>query len=114
MSYCWCVLLKRLGDNNSNSSTRLTLLLAVMVVVMRVVAWSGTLSSKLAKNAKIKNFEELFGVSMDLVGSGWSETNPVVTCHFCDLEPPEHVPRTSARTHTCTIVYTRPPAFPAT
>ena len=32
-------------------------------------------------------------------GSTCSESLPEGTCHY---EPPEHVPRTSARAHTCT------------
>ena len=38
------------------------------------------------------------GVCMDLDGSTCSESLPERTCHF---EPPEHVPRTSARAQTC-------------
>ena len=38
---------------------------------------------------------------MGLDGSTCSECPPVVTC---DFEPPDHVPRTSARAHTCNVV----------
>ena len=37
-------------------------------------------------------------VCMHLDGSTFSESLPERTCHF---EPPEHVPRTSARAQTC-------------
>ena len=30
----------------------------------------------------------------------------------CDFEPPEHVPRTSARAHTCGVVFGRAPCVP--
>ena len=39
---------------------------------------------------------------MGLDGSTCSECLLVVTC---DSEPPEHVPRTSARAHTCAVVF---------
>ena len=46
---------------------------------------------------------------MGLDGSTCSECLRVVTC---DFEPPEHVPRTSARAHTCAVVFGRPPCVP--
>ena len=46
---------------------------------------------------------------MGLGGSTCSERLPVVTG---DVEPPEHVPRTSARAHTCTVVFGRAPCVP--
>ena len=45
-------------------------------------------------------------VSMGLNGSTCSECLPVVTCKF---EPPEHVPRTTARAHTCAVMFGRAP-----
>ena len=38
-----------------------------------------------------------------------SECLPVVTC---DFEPSGHVPRTSARAHTCAVVFGRAPRVP--
>ena len=49
------------------------------------------------------------GVCMGLDGSACSECLPVLTC---DLEPPEHVPRTSARAYTCAVVFGRAPCVP--
>ena len=43
-------------------------------------------------------------VCMGLDGSMCSECLSVVTC---DFEPPKHVPRTSARAHTCVVVFGR-------
>ena len=48
-------------------------------------------------------------VCMGLDGSTRSECLPVVTC---DFEPPEHVPRTSARVHTGAVVFGRAPSVP--
>ena len=49
-------------------------------------------------------------VSMGLDGCTCSECLPVVTC---DSEPPEHMPRTSARPHTyCGVVFGRAPCVP--
>ena len=42
-------------------------------------------------------------------GFACSECLPVVAC---DFEPPEHVPRTSARAHTCAVVFARAPCMP--
>ena len=49
---------------------------------------------------------------MGLGRSQWLETGPVVTCHFSRLWTPEHVPRTSARAHTCTAAFTRASCVP--
>ena len=43
---------------------------------------------------------------MGLNGSTCSAYLPVVTC---DFEPPEHVPRTSTRAHTCAVGFGRAP-----
>ena len=51
-----------------------------MLVVMGVVALSGTHTSNLAENAKYEISKICFRISMDLVGSGWAEMDPVVTC----------------------------------
>ena len=48
-------------------------------------------------------------VCMGLDGSTCSESLPVGTCHF---EPPDHVPRTSARIRTCAVVSGRAPCVP--
>ena len=45
-------------------------------------------------------------VCFGMVGSTCSECLPVVTC---DFEPPEHVPRISARAHICAVVLGRAP-----
>ena len=50
-----------------------------------MVAWSGTHSSHPAKKARIRKFEKALGVSVGVVGLGWSETDPVVNCHFLRL-----------------------------
>ena len=44
-----------------------------------------------------------------LDGPTCSECLPVGTC---DFEPPEHVPRMSARAHTCALVFRRAPFVP--
>ena len=49
---------------------------------------------------------------MGLVGSSWSESDPVVTCQISLLERPEHAPRSPAGTQTCTVVYRRVPCMP--
>ena len=46
------------------------------------------------------------GVFRDLDGPTCSECLPVRTC---DFEPPEHVPRASARAHTWALVFRRAP-----
>ena len=48
-------------------------------------------------------------VCMGLDGSTCSECLHVVTC---DFEPPEQVPRTSVRAHTCAVVFGRAPCVP--
>ena len=48
-------------------------------------------------------------VCMGLDGSTCSESLPLGTC---DFGPPEHVPRTSARAHTCAVVFRRAPCVP--
>ena len=48
-------------------------------------------------------------VCMGLDGSTCSDGLPVVAC---DFEPPEHVPRTSARAHICAVVFGRTPCVP--
>ena len=48
-------------------------------------------------------------VCMGLGSSTCSECLPVITC---DFEPPEHVPRTSAKAHTCAAVFGRAPCVP--
>ena len=48
-------------------------------------------------------------VCMGLDGSTCSASLPEGTCHF---EPPEHVPRTSARAYTCAVVFRRAPCVP--
>ena len=84
-------LTRSLGDNSNNSSTRLTLSLVVMVVASLAgddggggLEWNTLLKSGgKFENSKIP--KKTFGVSMGLVGSGRSETGPVVTCHFSRL-----------------------------
>ena len=39
---------------------------------------------------------------------GWKRI-PWLLASFRDFEPPEHMPRTSARAHTCTALFTRAP-----
>ena len=46
---------------------------------------------------------------MGLDGPTCSECLPVITY---DFEAPEHVPRTSARAHTCAVVFGRAPCVP--
>ena len=46
---------------------------------------------------------------MGLDGSTCSECLPVVTC---DFEPPENVPRITARAHTCAVVFGRASCVP--
>ena len=46
---------------------------------------------------------------MGLDGSTCSEFLPVVTY---DFEPPEKVPRTSSRAHSCAVVFGRAPCVP--
>ena len=46
---------------------------------------------------------------MGLDGSTLLECLPVVSC---DFEPPEHLPRTSARAHTCAVVFGQAPSVP--
>ena len=46
---------------------------------------------------------------MGLDASTCSECLPMATC---DFEPPEHVPRTSVRAHTCAVVFGRAPCVP--
>ena len=41
-----------------------------------------------------------------------SECLAVVLANFRDFNPPEHVPRTSARAHTCAVVFGRAPCVP--
>ena len=48
-------------------------------------------------------------ICMGLDGSTCSECLTVVTY---DFEPPEHVPRTSARAHACAVVFGRAPCVP--
>ena len=48
---------------------------------------------------------------MDLIAQNAS---PWLLASFCDFEPPEHVPRTAVRAHTCTAVFTRGSCVPAT
>ena len=50
-------------------------------------------------------------VCMGLDDPTCSECLPVWTC---DHEPPEHVPRMSARAHTCTLVFRRASCVPRT
>ena len=54
-------------------------------------------------------FEKMFGVSMGLGGCGGRQRIPWLLASFLNFEPAEHVPRTSARAHTCTAVFMRAP-----
>ena len=49
---------------------------------------------------------------MGLDGSTCSECFPVIISQFSLLQPPEHVPRTSVRAHTCTLVFGWAPCVP--
>ena len=61
----------------------------------------------------MRNWSDIFvtctWVCMGLDGSTCSEYLPVVTC---DFEPPEHVPWTSVRAHTCAMVFGRATCVP--
>ena len=50
---------------------------------------------------------------MGLVGSSWSESDPVVTCKISRLWTTRATPRSPAGTHTCTVVYRRVPCVPS-
>ena len=56
-----------------------------------------------------RTFFNLYVGCMGLDGSTCSECLPVDTC---DFEPPEHLPRTSVRAHTCAVVFGRAPHLP--
>ena len=95
-----------LGDHSSNSSTRLILLRMVMVVVaslvlvMGVVAWSGTQTENAISRKPVWGFHEPGWLWV--VGNGSRGYLPL----FANFEPSDHVPQTSVRARTCTGVFT--------
>ena len=84
-----------------------------MLVMMGVVAWSGTHSSNLAENSKILKFQKKrLGFPWAWLALGGRKRVPWLLATFRDFESPEYVPRTSARAHMCTAVFMRAPCVP--
>ena len=59
-----------------------------------------------------KNSKKCFGVPWAWLALGGRKRIQWILATFRDFEPQEHVPRTSARAHTCTAVFTRAPCVP--
>ena len=56
----------------------------------------------------------VFGFAWAWLALAGRKAIPWLFTGFCDFEPPEHVPRTSAEAHTCTQCSRGPPACPVT
>ena len=69
----------------------------------------GTSKTAAERGKKKKNF---LGVCMCLVVLAGRKAIPRFLARFRDFERPDHAPRSPIGTHTCAVVYGRPPCVP--
>ena len=71
--------------------------------------WWYLLADTVTQQQSAKQQYYIFSISIGLIGSTSRKAPPWLLVRFREFEGPEHAPRSPAWTHTCTVVYRRPP-----